>query len=496
MNRRSTAVVLTASAVASGGYLAAPAFAAETITANMTWYSYEDNSPPNSRQIATGGSAGGDCTEENPTSLAANQGVFTLGETIIYLPFLDCYGIVEDHMGATGTDGADIRLDVWVGQSGAPCDGISGVHEVIVDPPSGLPVVPRPEELTANCNTYEETGVTPTQAATVPPAPAPPSEAPLPPRPTAPTFPPATPPTGSTEPVGTVGPSVMDATFTSPDGQQGQYHVYADGVDASAGLMVHFHGDDNGSSFGGWTIEGGGGLAEVAAANNMVLIVARTPAADGTWWESGNLGDVNAPYAAALIEEVGRQVAPNSYGRTWLISYSGGSTFLTNSFIVPEYADVIGPGGAVITGGGGSPDGGAFPAEFVENFDLHFYTGTGDDLLDLAQNGVNAYTAAGFDVTYEFPPGVGHGDIPLGEVVSQQLAFAAQEAPTAPTPRTAPTAPTAPAEPAPTPQTRPTPRAPADGPNMGRDRGTPAQQQSALTDQYRIGEPWASHNDR
>ena len=122
-------------------------------TAYTTGYSYWDNTPVGSAQIARPiihDRAGGTGTWKDPITVAVGSGRFSFG-TRFYLPELKKYFIVEDLCGACsdGRGGGAYTLDLWVdgsdmGRSGvSSCMGrITGLQPVIKGPSSTLPVSP------------------------------------------------------------------------------------------------------------------------------------------------------------------------------------------------------------------------------------------------------------------------------------------------------------------------------------------------------------------
>ncbi len=140
-----------------------------TIKAYITGYSWWDNTPPGSADIASPvlhQTAGGSGTYTDPTTVAVGHSITNGRDTLdwpagtrFYIPNLRRYFIVEDACGDgshpqtgpchTGYPvGASTWLDVWVGgrtgntQAADRCmDAITRVSTVVVDPPAGLATV-------------------------------------------------------------------------------------------------------------------------------------------------------------------------------------------------------------------------------------------------------------------------------------------------------------------------------------------------------------------
>ena len=116
-----------------------------------TGYTYWDNTPPGSAQIARPvihDRAGGTGTWKDPITVAVQSGRFDFG-TRFYLPELKKYFIVEDLCGAChdGRNGGAYTLDIWVDGSHLSSGGaascasrITRLQPAIEDPKRGLPV--------------------------------------------------------------------------------------------------------------------------------------------------------------------------------------------------------------------------------------------------------------------------------------------------------------------------------------------------------------------
>jgi resuscitation-promoting factor RpfB len=121
-------------------------------TAFVTGYTYWDNSPPGSAQIARPvlhKRAGGSGTYRNPITVAVGFGPEFAFGTRFYLPKLKKYFIVEDLCGACGRSraGAAYTIDIWLdgrnlsrGRAAACSYRVTGKQTAIRKPSSGLPV--------------------------------------------------------------------------------------------------------------------------------------------------------------------------------------------------------------------------------------------------------------------------------------------------------------------------------------------------------------------
>jgi len=243
----------------------------------------------------------------------------------------------------------------------------------------------------------------------------------------------AVPATASTGGSGGSSSDLKRQSFTASNGLTSQYHIFGAGVPASrpVGLLVQFHGDgayefDNPDS--SYALGGSSGIVAKAKAHGLLAIAALSPDKKGsvTWWESGA---ANADYARDLIQRVAFDRYNIDTDNIWLVGYSGGSQFVTQ-FFLPKHSSMVKGGGSVVFGGGGVPRVTAqpFSSPLVSNFDMHWYTGLSDDggggsynALRDARAGSAYYAGRGFTTSIETPEGVGHGGLPFGQVVGQEL---------------------------------------------------------------------------
>lgn len=155
-----------------------PAVAEEARMGYTTFYTYADNTPPNSSEIAhpiIHKEAGGACTYTDPVTIAVGwtkRGSQATPDlpfgTFIYIPDLRCYGVVEDLCGDGDTpqDGPChinedhpglFQIDIWLGGKGedpalvTKCasfltdEGPTGFeHLLIIDPEPGYAVIEGP----------------------------------------------------------------------------------------------------------------------------------------------------------------------------------------------------------------------------------------------------------------------------------------------------------------------------------------------------------------
>lgn len=146
-------------ALAVAGVLAsalpADAAAPRTVTAELTGYSYFDNTPPSSARICCPrihARAGGTGTYSDPITTAvpgSGSRMQTAAGTRLYVPSLRRYFVVEDS--GASYQGDSRRFDVWVDGRGHPerssercMRELTGRTEVIINPRPGHPVTRGP----------------------------------------------------------------------------------------------------------------------------------------------------------------------------------------------------------------------------------------------------------------------------------------------------------------------------------------------------------------
>jgi len=133
----------------------APSGSEKTITARLTGFSRQDNTPPGSADIRCGQihkKAGGVGTYTDPITAAVpgrgGKGMETPAGTRLYVPDLKRYFIVED---SGATKGSTTHFDLWVGGKGFSksasdkcMNQLTGNATVIINPGPGKPVTVGP----------------------------------------------------------------------------------------------------------------------------------------------------------------------------------------------------------------------------------------------------------------------------------------------------------------------------------------------------------------
>ena len=158
------------------------------------------------------------------------------------------------------------------------------------------------------------------------------------------------------------------------------------------------------------------GVVGAATSRGYDVLSVRTPSGDGRWWSGDNVN-----YLTDTIQDE-RTKHGIALDQLWLVGYSGGSEFITQSFF-PEYAESMKAGGFLVFGGGNAPKdqtGVSFSAQARSTFSLNWVTGKWDsskdyDALGNAQKGLAFYSSApdvAFSHTWsDWPDRTNHEDI-------------------------------------------------------------------------------------
>lgn len=187
--------------------------------------------------------------------------------------------------------------------------------------------------------------------------------------------------------------------------------VYLDGD----GQELHdSDGDDMSPIPGG--LAGADGIVGAATSRGYDVLSVRTPSDDGKWWTGDNIN-----YLTNTIQKERTSHGIN-LDQLWLVGYSGGSEFITQSFF-PEYAESMNTGGFLVFGGGNAPKdqtGVSFSPQARSTFSLNWVTGKLDssedyDALGNAQKGLAFYSSApdvAFSHTWsDWPDRIDHENI-------------------------------------------------------------------------------------
>ena len=196
------------------------------------------------------------------------------------------------------------------------------------------------------------------------------------------------------------------------------------GRNGRRGLVVYLDGDgqelhdsdgDDASPIPGG-LAGADGVVGAATSRGYDVLSVRTPSGDGRWWSGDNVN-----YLTDTIQDE-RTKHGIALDQLWLVGYSGGSEFITQSFF-PEYAESMKAGGFLVFGGGNAPKdqtGVSFSAQARSTFSLNWVTGKWDsskdyDALGNAQKGLAFYSSApdvAFSHTWsDWPDRTNHEDI-------------------------------------------------------------------------------------
>ncbi len=155
-------------AASGGGAKSAPAAAGKQLRVDLTGYSYFDNSPAGSAEVANPvlhRNADGQGTFADPITVAVPSSKDFKPGTRFYLPTVQRYAIVEDTGASSGSSSSDGHLDLWSdGRGGsksstAACmDRFTG-HDVPAElnPPPGRPVLVGPISSGGGCRLPSKT---------------------------------------------------------------------------------------------------------------------------------------------------------------------------------------------------------------------------------------------------------------------------------------------------------------------------------------------------
>ena len=165
---------------------------------------------------------------------------------------------------------------------------------------------------------------------------------------------------GAAAPVGVRPVTKYKIPFTAA-GRTSWYSVYANNIDWSkpVGVAWYFDGDYSYETSnrvenptGVWMT----GIAAEANRRNMVLVAPRTPSYDRgyTWWGQQK---VNQDWFIPLAQKIFKDHVMLLKNRQWLIGYSGGSEFISETLMARRQLEWLKAGtiGTTIVGGGTAP---------------------------------------------------------------------------------------------------------------------------------------------
>lgn len=255
------------------------------------------------------------------------------------------------------------------------------------------------------------------------------------------------PPTGG-EPGGPGGggstPEIVKAdiknlSFTDTSGYTSQYHVWSSHIDTGKpiGMLFHMHGDmawEFNNPESDLYIGGANGIHAQAVKRNMVLVVPKAPDQEGdvTWWEDYTI-IINWTYR--FVPKMLNDFHVDR-SRVWFSGFSGGAEYISYYGLpyVFRQSGITG-GGAVIIGGGGSPQSylpslpkstnipGPFPLTwYVGEFDDGTNAYDNFDALEASRRGELYYRNNGWDTERIIIPGYEHTiHRKYGEVIDEAM---------------------------------------------------------------------------
>lgn len=209
--------------------------------------------------------------------------------------------------------------------------------------------------------------------------------------------------------------------YQDKNGLISQVHIYAKmNITMSTGVMIYFHGDNANDFNNGQKSSRLNKLVRVAKKYNLLPIAIKTPANDLTWWSNGWQ---NSQYVNNFIKDNLFENYPINKKRILLVGYSGGSEFITENFIWRYGQNLFLGGGCILFAGGSQPEEyyNNYNLNFLKSFKMHYFSGTNDFMHDKVIKGVKYFIKKGFAVTYEYPEGEDHFDLPFSIVVEERL---------------------------------------------------------------------------
>jgi hypothetical protein len=197
----------------------------------------------------------------------------------------------------------------------------------------------------------------------------------------------------------------FEETFKAANGMTSKYRmaVPADAGPAKAyGLLIYLHGDGAGDYREDWIFDP---LEKLGLEKNLMMVSVLSPDGGNQWYSDG---PGHAAYVHSLIQDELYKKYNVDKRHIYLTGSSGGSQFLTGSF-VPLYG-VNYSGGAMPTCGGAAnwEDEMKSSPEFLKNFRLFFYTQTFDSLYSQVKKAITYYKGKGLTVYSETPAGGRH----------------------------------------------------------------------------------------
>lgn len=270
-------------------------------------------------------------------------------------------------------------------------------EDAVVDAPAPAPEAPVAEEPAPPAAPPADTEVVPVSSE-VEPIEAAPAPAPAP-------APAVTPGTGGVAQGGEI------QTFTNAAGTTSQYRVYTPTPRAEAPGMI-FYGDGSGAY--GWQnpnqsylVGGSNGLAAVAEAQNMILVLPLAPGGLSNSWYTGDIAG-KAQWASDLMTHIKSQY-PVNQDRIVVGGYSSGAQMTT---YLSKHWEAQSVDLAVPIAYGSAPYGDlrtSFSPAYAASTDIVFNTGTADPgAYGAAQSGAAYFASQGFNVDPTYPAGVTH----------------------------------------------------------------------------------------
>ena len=214
-------------------------------------------------------------------------------------------------------------------------------------------------------------------------------------------------------------------------GQSSDYHAWAAGLSAGAGLFIWLHGDaayEHKNPNSVYVFGGTSGVRAVTKSRGWICVSAKDP---GTleWWKNGN---TKADYLAALLDHLTKGYAVDPT-RVVIAGFSGGAQQTTQFFMGRHHAKLekATKGGTIVFGGGEAPDvTPAYSTALKSAIRMYWAAGQNDtsanasdgfDGRGAATYGEQWFRGKGFRTQIEIQPGQGHELNNFGTLVAKTL---------------------------------------------------------------------------
>lgn len=206
------------------------------------------------------------------------------------------------------------------------------------------------------------------------------------------------------------------ASYTSSDGEVGEYTLFAPSDNQARGLLVYLHGSGNAAAYANAM----NGIKPVADQFDLIPLLVKTSRTD-SWLEGGV---ANLLYLDEIIEKEVMASLNIDKQKVFFAGVSGGAVFLTGYF-VPRYGYKYRGGAICLCGGEMSilnGIGGIYLNEDLQNYlPIVFYTQQEDYMYDQVKGGEAYYRSKGLKVTAQYPEGGSHCGFNTNQILGEKI---------------------------------------------------------------------------